>query len=172
MPIRVSALLGLLLTTRAALGFPQGGAAFPAFEVRDLTGRSHQSRELLGRPTLILLASDTDADRAMRAWGDAAERRLPAGAQRVTVLAFDLAVFIPTATARSMARDRVPQRLWATSWFDSSGDLRPTIGVPESEVPYAFVLDARGRLVWGVQCAATDPAAERIWRALEAEASR
>ena len=36
----------------------------------------------------------------------------------------------------------------------------------------AFVLDARGRLVWGVQCAATDPAAERIWRALEAEASR
>ncbi len=167
-----SALLGLLLATRAALGFPQVGAAFPPFEVRDLNGTQHHSRELVGRPTLILLATDTDADAAMRAWGEVAERRLPAGAQRVTVLAFDLAVFIPTATARSMARDRVTQRLWATSWFDSSGDLRPAIGVPESEVPFAFVLDARGRLVWGVQCAASNPAAERIWRALAAEAAR
>lgn len=172
MTIRASVLLGLLLATPAALGFPQVGAAFPTFTVRDLSGQSHHSRELVGRPTLILLASDTDADRAMRAWGDAAERRLPSGAQRVTVLAFDLAVFIPAAAARSMARDRVPQRLWATSWFDSGGDLRPAIGVPESEVPFAFVLDARGRVVWGVQCAVTDPAAERIWRALAAEAAR
>lgn len=174
MTVRASAaaLSGLLLATQAALGYPQIGAVFPSFEVRDLTGATHHSRELVGRPTLVLLASDTDADVAMRAWGEAADRRLPAGARRVTVLAFDLAVFIPTATARGMARDRVPQRLWSTSWLDSSGDLRPTIGVPESEVPFAFVLDARGRVVWSVQCAASDPAAERVWRALATETAR
>ncbi|MDB4928759.1 MAG: hypothetical protein JWM10_1243 [Myxococcaceae bacterium] len=167
-----SALVAIVLASRAALGFPQVGAVFPSFEVRDLRGQTHHSRELVGRPTLILLASDTDADLAMRAWGEAADRRLPAGAQRVTVLAFDLAAVIPTAVARGMARDRVPERLWRTSWLDSSGDLRPAIGVPESEVPFAFVLDARGRLVWSVQCAAGDPAAERIWRVLAAEAAR
>jgi hypothetical protein len=164
--------LGPLLSAPLAVAFPQVGAPFPSFEVRDLTGQVHHSRELAGRPTPVIVGSDTDGDVAMRAWGAAAERRLPTGAQRFTVLAFDLAAIVPSALARSIARDRVPERLWHSSWLDSSGELRPTLGVPESEVPFAFVLDARGRVVWGVQCEVGAPGAERIWRALEAEAAR
>ncbi len=149
-----------------AAALPEVGGALPVFQVLDLTGRPHDSRELVGRTTLVIAGSDTDADEALRAWGAAADRRLPATARRVTVLAFDLAFFIPASAARGMARDRSPANLWSSTWLDSSGDLRPSFGLPESEVPFAFVLDARGRVVASAHCAVSAPAAEAIWRAL------
>jgi hypothetical protein len=161
------AFAGVTALSPDGLATPQVGSRLPDFEAVDLAGRRHRSVELVGRPTLVLAATDIDADLPMRAWGAATDRRLPAGAGRVVLLAFDLAFFIPSATARSLARDRSPQSLWGNSWFDSTGRLRVAAGLPESEVPFAFVLDAEGRIVASAHSAVDAPEAEAIWRALE-----
>jgi hypothetical protein len=158
--------VGVMALASDGLATPQVGARLPEFEAVDLTGQRHRSQELVGRPTLVIAATDVDADVPMRAWGAATDRRLPPGAGRVVILAFDLAFFIPSATARNMARDRSPPSLWSNSWFDSTGRLRVAAGLPESEVPFAFVLDPSGRIVASAHSAVDAPEAEAIWRAL------
>lgn len=157
--------VALALGSRTARATPRVGQRLPAFEVDDLTGRAHHSRELAGRYTFVLVGSDTDADSAMRRWGAAADRRLPPGAGRVTVLAFNLAFFIATATARSMARARTPESTWNTTWMERHGELAATLGLPESEVPFVFVLDPSGRIVAAAHCEVDAPPAEAIWAA-------
>lgn len=159
--------LGLTAFAPRATATPQVGARLPTFDAVDLAGHPHNSRELVGQRTLVIAATDVDADGGMRSWGAAIDRRLPAGVRRMVLLAFDLAFFIPSSTARSLARDRSPQRLWGNSWFDSTGRLRVAADLPESEVPFAFVIDADGRVVASAHCEVTSPEAETIWRALE-----
>ena len=162
--------LAAMLLSPAALAIPQVGAEFPTVEATDITGQGHHTRELRGHPTLVLLGSDSDAGDALRAWGEIANRRLPPGAERLIVMAMHLVFIIPTATARSMARNQTPERFWHQSWIDTGGTLRERVGVPESEVPFVFVLNSEGRVVASVHSLAGAPGTEQIWRALDREA--
>jgi hypothetical protein len=164
------AVVAFMVSASRAEAIPQVGSQFPAFSASDVTGQQHHSRELVGHVSLVMVGTDSDVGDALRAWGSVADRRLPANAQRVIVMALDLAVIVPTALARSQARDGTPHHLWHLSWMDIGGTLRPTIGIPESEVPWIFVVDASGRVVANAHCAASDAGAAPIWRALETSA--
>lgn len=159
--------LGLCLALAAgAEAAPSIGEALPTFSVSDVTGSVHSSAELVGRPALILVMTDSDADGAMRAWSAAADRRVVAGVRRVQFVALDLAFVVPTELARSMARGRSPERTWGDTWFERSGAFRVALGLPESETPWAVVIDARGRVTAMVHAPVSSPQADRVWEAL------
>ncbi len=145
---------------------PAPGDVLPSFSAADVTGRRHASGELVGSPTLVLVMTDSDADAAMRAWTAAADRRLGPSVRRVQFIALDLAFIVPTALARSMARDHSPERTWRDTWFCRDGAMRISLGLPESETPWAIALDARGRVTAMVHGPAASPESERVWGAL------
>lgn len=162
---------GLLFAAVTARGrapecSPALGRQLPTFTVADVTGQRHGSGELVGRPALVLVMTDSDADVSMRAWSAAADRRLRAGVRRVQFVALDLAVIIPTDLARSIARGRSPEPTWRDTWLGRDGAFRVALGLPESETPWAIVLDADGRVTAMVHAEVTSPEAERIWDTL------
>lgn len=142
------------------------GGELPAFTVADLTGVQHDSRELRGRPTLILAMTDSDASEAMRRWGAVADRRVGANVRRVQIISVGLAFIVPTVTIRSIARGQSPEGVWRSTWMERDGDLAESLGLPESEVPYAIALDAEGRVRVVAHCDPTSPQAEAVWEAL------
>lgn len=170
-PRRLTTRIAMAIATITALSphvesVPTLGATLTAFSVTDVTGRRHSSTELVGQPTLVLVMTDCDADAPMRAWSTTADRRLPPTVRRVQFVALDLAFIVPTDLARSMARGRSPERTWRDTWFDRDGSFRVTLGLPESETPWAIALDPHGRITAIVHTQATSPAAERVWAAL------
>lgn len=158
--------VAVIALTLVAGATPTPGEALPAFTVSDITGQRHSSGELVGRPALVLVMTDSDADAAMRAWGVAADRRVGASVRRLQFVALDLAFVVPTALARSMARDSSPQHAWRNTWFCRDGSFRVSLGLPESETPWALALDARGRVTAMVHGFVSSPDAERVWSAL------
>jgi hypothetical protein len=145
---------------------PQTGQALPAFAATDLLGRQRQSRELVGRPTLVVAITDANAGNAMQAWFDTAGTRAPAGVRRQSILALSLPFFVPSGLARGRARERVPREYWGDTWLGTNGSLRRTLGLRDSPQPYVFVLDGTGRVTASVHATAGSPAAATIWRAL------
>lgn len=143
------------------------GSVFPTFSAIDLADVTHNSREVRGRPTFVLAITDSDAGEAMRAWGEQAKRRLPPQAARLHLVALDLAFIVPTSTFLGRARSGTMRSLWSRTWADRSDKLRRDVGLPESETPFAFALDAEGVIVAAAHCNADEPAAEAVWRALE-----
>lgn len=160
------AAVSLCALTLAADAAPTVGGTLPEFTVNDLTGQGHSNRELVGRPSLVLVMTDSDADAAMRAWGTAASQRLRPGVRKVQIVSLSLAFVVPTALARSMARDRSPSSVWRDTWLERDGDLAETLGLPESETPWAMALDERGRITAVAHCEVTSPCADRVWEAL------
>lgn len=159
---------GLLFASMMALGrapecSPSLGNHLPSFTVADVTGERHGSGELVGRPALILVMTDSDADVPMRAWSAAADRRVRGAVRRVQFVALDLAGIIPTDLARSIARGRSPEATWRDTWLGRDGEFRIALGLPESETPWAIVLDGQGRVAAMVHGEVTSPEAERIW---------
>ena len=160
---RAGALLFLAAAAHAEL--PLGGA-LPPFVVDDITGRAHGSHELRGRPTLLLALTDGAADATMRAWGDAAAQRLPATVRRVQIVSLDVPFVVPTEVLRAIARDRSPERVWRYTWLDRDGALRGPLGLTESPAPWAYALDAGGRIVARAHGAPDSPEAMAVWEAL------
>lgn len=167
-PTRRALLLSLaaLAVGRRAGAAPSPGASLPDFTVADVTGQPHSSAELVGRPALVLVMTDTDADAAMRAWGVEADRRVAGSVRRVQFVALDIAGIVPTALARSIARDQAPEHTWHDTWFCRDGAFRASLGLPESETPWAIVLDARGRVAAMVHGFVSSAGADRVWSAL------
>lgn len=155
----------LLLAAAAHAELPLGGE-LPPFVVDDITGRAHGSHELRGRPTLLLALTDGAADAAMRAWGDAATQRLPATVRRVQIVSLDVPFVVPTEVLRAIARDRSPERVWRYTWLDRDGALRGPLGLTESPAPWAYALDAGGRIVARAHGAPDSPEALAVWEAL------
>lgn len=155
----------LLLVTAARAELPLGGE-LPPFVVDDINGRAHGSHELRGRPTLLLALTDGAADATMRAWGDAATARLPSTVRRVQIISLDVPFVVPTEVLRAIARDRSPERVWRYTWLDRDGALRGPLGLTESPAPWAYALDAGGRIVARAHGAPDSPEAAAVWEAL------
>jgi hypothetical protein len=155
----------LFLAAAAHAELPLGGE-LPAFVVDDINGRAHGSHELRGRPTLLLALTDGAADATMRAWGDAATARLPSTVRRVQIVSLDVPFVVPTEVLRAIARDRSPERVWRYTWLDRDGALRGPLGLTESPAPWAYALDAGGRIVARAHGAPDSPEAMAVWEAL------
>ncbi|MFO0624072.1 MAG: hypothetical protein U0325_00530 [Polyangiales bacterium] len=155
----------LLLAAAARAELPLG-ESLPGFVVEDINGRAHGSHELRGRPTLLLAMTDGAADATMRAWGDAAAQRLTPGVRKVQIVSLDLPGVVPTEMLRAIARARAPERVWRYTWLDRDGALRGPLGLTESPLPWAFALDAGGRVVARAHSAPDAPEARAVWEAL------
>jgi len=158
----------LLLGALPAHADPRIGERLPPLEIGDLLGHPHTTAELAGRPTLVLAMTQVDAEEAMRAWGRAADARLPTGTRRVALVILELAFFIPQDIARAKARPRTPINLWVDTWFDAHRDPGDA-ALLKSDLPYVFALDQEGRIVAEAHALVTDASAEAIWAAFGAQ---
>lgn len=155
-----------------AWAVPEVGRAVPAFSVEDLSGRVRTPRDLAGRYTVVLAMSDKDAASAVRAWWFRAAAVAPPGTRIVTMAALDLFAMIPTATIVAEARSSTPRERWTEVWLSRDGSLAESLGLPDSETPWVFVLDPWGRVIERVHAAASDAAVSRVAAALQRNAPR
>jgi hypothetical protein len=159
-------LVGALLAATVAGAVPRPGEPLPEFSTRDLLDRPRQSRELVGRPTLLVVITDKDGGDEMQKWFDAARTRVPESVRRASILTLKLPFFVSTGTVRGKAREKVPRDFWGDTWLDKNGAMGKALGLASSRTPYAFVLDARGRVVAAVHGTADAREAQAVWDAL------
>lgn len=164
--LRRWALVGALLAATATWAMPAPGETLPEFSTRDLLDKPHESRELKGKKTLLVVITDKDAGDAMQHWFDTADTHVPGSVHRASILTFKLPFFVSTGTARGKAKQRVPRQYWGDTWLDKNGDMANALGLSSSHTPYAFALDANGRVVAAVHAAADAPEARAVWDAL------
>lgn len=164
--LRAAALAGALLAATAAGAMPKPGEALPDFTSRDLLDRKHDSRELTGRPTLLVVITDKDGGDEMKRWFDTAGTRVPLSVHRASILSLKLPFFVSTGTVRGKAREQVPRNFWGDTWLDKNGDMAKALGLATSKTPYAFALDAEGRVVAAVHGTVDSPEAKAVWKAL------
>lgn len=167
----VAALAALCALTSDAWAVPQAGRAFPAFTVRDLNGGTHTHRNFTGRWTVVFAMSDKDTGPALTTWCLRVQRAIPEVA-RITLVAIDLFPLIPTATVFSQARDNTPRERWGEVWLSRDGELAASLGLPESEAPWVFVVDPSGRVVEAVHGTLDDSGLARVLSALPPSATR
>jgi hypothetical protein len=158
--------VGALLAATAAGAMPGPGEALPDFSTRDLLDQPHQSRELVGRPTLLVVITDKDGGDEMRRWFDTASTRVPESVHRASILSLKLPFFVSAGTVRGKAREKVPRAFWRDTWLDKNGAMARALGLASSRTPYAFALDARGRVVAAVHGTVDSPEAQAVWDAL------
>lgn len=164
--------LGLLVTlastsrSSTAWAVPLIGQSVPAFSVEDLNSAVHTERELTGRWTVVLAMSDKDAGAALRAWWLRVAPFAPAGTRVVTFAALDLFGLIPTATIVSEARGATPRARWSEVWLSRNGSLAESLGLPASETPFVFVVDAAGRVLESLHAMPDDGGVARVLSAL------
>jgi hypothetical protein len=158
--------VGVLLAATTAGAVPRTGEPLPEFSTRDLLNRPRQSRELVGRPTLLVVITDKDGGDAMEQWFEAAKTRVPESVHRASILSLKLPFFVSAGTVRGKAREKVPRDFWPDTWLDKNGDMAKALGLATSRTPYAFVLDARGHVVASVHGNADAPEARAVWQAL------
>jgi predicted transcriptional regulator len=160
--------LVLLTATAVATVEPRVGEPMPYFEARDLLGGRRNSRELVGRPTLVAVITDRNGPGVMLPWLNRATARYPGGrVHLVLLLALDLPVYAGTGTAIRVAREAVPRAYWGDTWLDRSGTVQRAFGLPEhTRAPFVFVLDARGGVRAVVRGQPTERDALKIWSAL------
>ncbi|MCP3140195.1 hypothetical protein [Pyxidicoccus xibeiensis] len=163
---RALGVAGVLLAASVVGAMPQPGEALPEFSTRDLLDQPRQSRELTGRPTLLVVITDKDGGEAMQRWFDTAGTRVPKAVHRASILSLKLPFFVSNGTVRGKVREKVPRDFWAATWLDKNGDMAKALGLATSRTPYAFALDARGRVVAAVHGDAQAPEAEALWKAL------
>lgn len=159
-------LAGVLLAATTAVAVPRPGDMLPAFSTRDLLDRPRQSLELVGRPTLLVVITDKDGGEAMQQWFDLAKTRVPESVHRASILTLKMPFFVSAGTVRGKAREKVPRVFWADTWVDKNGAMGKALGLATSRTPYAFVLDARGRVVAAVHGTAEAGEAQAVWDAL------
>ncbi|MBZ4416915.1 peroxiredoxin [Myxococcus sp. RHSTA-1-4] len=164
--LRHLALVGALLAATTAGATLRPGESLPEFSTKDLLDQPHQSRELVGRTTLLVVITDKDGGDEMRRWFDTANTRVPGSVHRASILTFKLPFFVSAGTVRGKAREKVPREFWRDTWLDKNGDMAKALGLASSRTPYAFVLDARGRVVAAVHGTVDSPEAQAVWDAL------
>ncbi|GMU08881.1 hypothetical protein [Corallococcus caeni] len=157
--------LGLLLAP-GAFALPSRGQPLPEFSARDLTSGSHASKELKGRPTLLVVITDKDAGDKMRGWFDAADKHMEDSVHRQSIITLKLPFFVSEGSARGKAKGQVPQTYWKDTWLDKNGGMAKALGLASSDTPYVLALDAQGRVVASVHATADSPEARTIWSAL------
>jgi hypothetical protein len=164
--LKALVLTGALLAATAAGAMPRPGELLPDFPAKDLLDRKHQSRELKGRPTLLVVITDKDGGDEMKRWFDTAGTRVPSSVHRASILSLKLPFFVSTGTVRGKAREQVPRNFWADTWLDKDGDMAKALGLATSRTPYAFALDADGRVVAAVHGTVDAPEAQALFKAL------
>ncbi|MFP2930051.1 TlpA family protein disulfide reductase [Pyxidicoccus sp. 3LG] len=162
---RTVCVAGVLLAASIAGAIPGPGESLPEFSTKDLLDQPHQSRELTGRPTLLVVITDKDGGDEMQRWFDTAGSRVPEAVHRASILSLKVPFFVSTGTVRGKARQRVPRAFWGDTWLDKNGDMAKALGLATSRTPYAFALDAEGRVVAAVHGTVDSPEAEALWRA-------
>lgn len=164
--LRVSVLAGALLLAPGAFALPSRGQSLPDFSARDLTSGRHQSDELKGTPTLMVVITDKDAGDHMRGWFNEADRHIADSVHRQSLITLKLPFFVSEGTARGKAKKEVPQDYWQDTWLDKNGGMAKALGISPSDTPYVLALDADGRVMAAVHATVDSPQARAIWSAL------
>lgn len=149
-----------------AFALPERGQPLPAFSARDLTSGPHQSHELKGCPTLMVIITDKDAGDRMRGWFDAADQHLADSVHRQSLITLKLPFFVSEGTVRGKAKNQVPRAYWRDTWLDKNGGMAQALDLAPSDTPYVLALDAEGRVVASVHADVDSPEARTIWSAL------
>ena len=140
-------LMLVLLIPSVGFAEPRVGQPMPAFAVDDLEGTRHTQRDLLGVYTVICTLTDKDIGDAVEAWWRPIEAGIPPGTPMLTFTALNIFGLVPTGTILSQARSRTPRSHWRTVWFSRDGSLAEQLGLPDSELPWVFVVDPNGRVL-------------------------
>ncbi len=157
--------LGLLFAC-SALAAPRPGPAMPSFSVGDLEGRTHTERDLVGGWSVVIVITDKDSGPAVHAWFERALLSLPPSVRVVSMAALDLFPLIPTATILGRARSDAPRHRWSSIWVSRDGSLATSLGLEDSEDPWVFVLDPRGRVIEVVHAPVDEAGIARVRAAL------
>lgn len=147
--------LFVLVLSMASTGYsqPRVGQPIPSFAVNDLEGTRHTQADLLGRYTVICAMTDKDIGAALEAWWRPLEVAVPPGTPMLTFTALDIFGLVPTETILVQARERTPRAHWNRVWFSRDGSLAEQLGLGDSETPWVFVVDPRGRVLASVHAA-------------------
>ncbi|MEZ4390494.1 MAG: hypothetical protein R3A48_05310 [Polyangiales bacterium] len=129
-----------------AFAEPSVGARMPSFRVNDLTGSTRTERDLVGGWSVVFAMTDKDVGPDLTAWWRRVEAAVPQGTRMYTFVALDLFPLIPTDTIVSQARDSTPRSRWNTVWLSRDGSFARSLGLPEVEMPWVFVIDPGGRV--------------------------
>ncbi|MBJ6765296.1 hypothetical protein JGU66_31410 [Myxococcaceae bacterium JPH2] len=164
---RQGVVLIALALSPAVQALPSLGQHLPEFPTRDLRSQPHDSRELDGRPTLVVIITDKDAGPAMRAWFDTAQAHVPAAVHRASFISVRAPFFVSDGSARGKARKQVPPRFWTDTWMDKNGDMARRLDLPVSRTPYVLALDAEGRVTASLHAPVSAPESRAIWTALQ-----
>lgn len=144
---RLAVLLAAVSWLSVASAEPRVGQAIPPFAVDDLEGQRRTARDLLGGYTVVFAMTDLDARDPLAAWRRPLQAAVPPGTRMVTLRAFNLFALIPDVVAWSRARTRTPRAQWGAVWLSIDGSLARSLGLPESETPWVFVVDPGGRVL-------------------------
>jgi hypothetical protein len=155
-----------LLLAQSALATPRPGEQFPVFAGRDVVGQPHSSREFAGHRTLVVVITDRGAADAMRAWNTTAATRLPPGTRLKALVSLHLPPIATDGMVRVRARMDTPREYWGDTLIDGNGQMAHALGLPRSDVPYAFALDPHGRVLAAAHARVDAPEAHVIWQAL------
>lgn len=162
-------LLATLLAATLAGAAPRPGDALPEFSGEDLRGKPHESQELVGRRTLLVVLTDKDGGDAMQQWFDTAATQVPGSVHRASILTFKLPFFVSEDSARERARKKVPKGAWTDTWLDKNGAMGKTLSLSSSPMPYAFALDERGRVLATVHGEVDSPDGQALLKKLAGE---
>jgi hypothetical protein len=147
---------------------PRPGATAPSFDVEDLNGRSHSSREFAQRPTVVVVCTSADASSAANAWLQQAKNRAHGQVRVVTLVALRLPFFVSQGMVRGRARPQVNQQEWGNTWIDIHGSVQNALGLSDgSATPYVFTVDSTGHVVASVHAPVNHPAANAIMSAID-----
>jgi hypothetical protein len=155
-----------LLGAPGAFALPPKGEPLPDFSAKDLTEKRHESGELKGKPSLVVIITDKDAGEGMRGWFDAADQQVPDSVHRQSLITLKLPFVVSEGTARNKAKGHVPKNFWGDTWLDKNGGMAKALGLASSDTPYVLALDAQGRVVASVHATVDSPEARTIWSAL------
>jgi len=157
--------MAALTLAATAWATPQVGQAVPGFTVNDLTGTARTQRDLTGQYTVAFVMSDKDAGDAVSAWNRRLRVAIPS-ARIITLAALDLFPLLLTSTLISRVQETTPRSRWTEVWFSRDGSLATSLGLPESETPWVWVVDPSGRVVESVHAEVNDAGVARIVAAL------
>ncbi|MBI2395873.1 MAG: hypothetical protein HYV09_40290 [Deltaproteobacteria bacterium] len=151
----------------AASAAPKPAEPFPLFIARDVAGQKQSTATFRGAPTLVLAITDRGAGDAMRAWFEGAQKRAPT-VRLKGLISIDVPSFVSDDFVRARARETIPKTRWHDNLLDTHLGIAQVLSLPESDVPWAFVLDAQGRIVAAAHAKADAQAASAVWKSLEA----
>lgn len=151
---------------RDAQASPAVGAPMPSFTVSDLNGTRHTERDLVGRWTVVLAMTDKDVGDDLTAWWRRLETVVPPNTRMLTFAALNLFPLIATDTIVGQARDATPRPRWGTVWLSRDGSFARSLGLPEVEMPWVYVINPEGRVVAVAHERVNDAAVRRLVSAI------